>query len=319
MTRRTLASIAGMALIAACSFGYMYRLGISLPIAQDLNTVSMALPDSNGLVVGSPVLLRGIRIGEVSTMHTSAGQVSVEWRFDSDYRVPTASRFRVDNLSALGESFIAVVPPSDSGPYLTDDAVIDPGRIVVPTTIKELSARLTRLLEQIDPARVGAIFRELDIALPEDTRVLGGISRAGELLADMITTQSDAFARLLTAVQPILRDSSWLAPDLVALGQVAPALGHSFTGLWDTFAWTKDFQPIVPANRDGTQPFMAELQKFLDTNATDLRTLGTDLLPAAQAAAASMRTVDVGRVLAEALSATEAGDSVTVHVRTPGK
>ncbi|MBF6472498.1 MlaD family protein [Nocardia gipuzkoensis] len=319
MISRTLASVVGMAAVAAASFTYMYDIGMPVSALQDLDTVSMALPETNGLVAGSPVLMRGISVGSVSKVTSSAGMVEVEWKFDRKYRIPVDSRYRVDNLSALGEPYVAVVPATEGGPYLKDHAVIDAARIVVPTTIKELSARLTKLLEQVDPDRLEKVFHEMDIALPDDVQVLGNLSHAGELLASMITEQSDAFGKFLTAIQPILQDSSWLAPDLVAIGPTIPKTARRFSDLWDLFTYAKYSGPITPANRDGTVPFLAETQRFLDDTATDLDTLGTNLLPAAQAGAAALKTVDVGRMLDNALAATDARDSVTVHVRTPGR
>ncbi|MBF6472644.1 MlaD family protein [Nocardia abscessus] len=319
MINRTVASVLGMALIAGGSFGYMYEIGMPVDALHDLNTVKMSLPDTNGVVVGSPVLLRGVHIGAVSRVVSSADRIEVEWKFDKKHRVPLDSNYRVDNLSALGETYIAVTPVTEEGPHLADHSVIDTGKVVVPTTIKELSARLTRLLEQVDPDQVRAIFHEMDVALPQDAQVLDDLNRAGRLLASMITTQSGAFTKLLTAIQTMLQDSSWIGPDLSGAGPVVPKMGRSFSDLWDLFAFIKNWQPMVAANRDGTVPFVSEVQKFTDENAADLLTLGVTLLPAAQNGAASLKTIDVGRLLDEALAAADSEGSVTVHVPTPGR
>ncbi|WP_433598265.1 MlaD family protein [Nocardia sp. CA-135953] len=319
MINRTVASVVGMALISGGSFAYMHHLGMPMSALQDLDTVSMSLPDTNGVVVGSPVLLRGVHIGDVSKVVSSVGRIQIEWNFDKKYRVPLDSNYRVDNLSALGETYIAVIPSSEAGPYLADHSVIDTDKVIVPTTIKELSARLTRLLEEVDPNRVGEILHEMDVALPEDAQVLGNLNRAGQLLASMITKQSGAFTKLLSVIQPMLQDSSWVPPDLVGAGRHAPQLGRRLSDLWDGFVDAKYSEPIVPANRDGVVPFVQEIQKFTDENATDLHTLGVDLLPAAQAGAASLKTIDTGRLLDEALAAVDSGNSVTLRVKTPGR
>ncbi|MFE9322618.1 MlaD family protein [Nocardia sp. NPDC052278] len=308
-----------MTVIAFGSFAYLFNAGMPIPVHENDYSVTMSVSDTNGLVVGSPVLLRGIPIGSISKVSSSVAAITVEWNFNKKYRIPADSAYRVDNLSALGESYLAVVPAHESGPYLSDHSVVETTKVVVPTTIKELSVRLTRMLEQVDPARIGEIFREMNIALPEDVQVLGNLSHAGELLAIVVTRQSDALSKLLSALQPLLLDSAWMPGDLAQAGQGAPATGLAFSRLYDSFDRNLTFSPLVASVRDGTGPFLAELQKFLDNNAADLHTLGVDLLPAARAGAASLMTVNVGQLLDNALAAADSGDSITLHVRTPGR
>lgn len=319
MIRRTLISVAGMATIAAASFGFLYRAGMPLPGTGDFDTVTMSLPDTNGLVVGSPVLLRGIAIGNISKLTSSADAITVEWRYDKKYRIPIDSGYRVDNLSALGESYIAVLPAREAGPYLTAHADLTTAHVVVPPTIKELSERITHLLEQVDPARISGIFREMNIALPDEGDVLADLSHAGALLADVVTRQAGALTKLFETVQPMLRDSRWLAGDLTGAGELAPMTATALTRLYNGYDWGRTFSPFEDAGNNGAAPMLAELQKFLDTNAADLHTLGVDLLPGAQAGAAALRTADVGKFLDTALAAVDSGHSLTVHVQIPGR
>ncbi|GGL10196.1 MlaD family protein [Nocardia jinanensis] len=316
---RTRISALGMAAIAAGSFLYMDSLGLRTEILEDRRSATMSITDTNGLLVGSKVLLRGVEIGNITDVDTDAQGVRVSWNYESGYEIPVSSRFRVDNLSALGETYLAVLPDTGSEPYLDDGAVIPPDRVKVPTTFKELSERLTQFLEQVEPARIQELFHELDTALPEDVRVLGDLEAAGELLAATITREADNLSTVMDTVQPLLLDSATVPGDLAGTTPELAGFGHGFAELVEGIHFAMVFAPLRDSVKYGAAPFIADgLQVFLDLSAADLNVLGVDLLPAARSASAAMQTVDVGRLLDNAMRATESGDAVTVNVQVPG-
>jgi virulence factor Mce-like protein len=319
MNVRTGISMAGMLAIAIASFIYMNALGLQVKLFENLRTATMGVPDTNGLVVGSRVLLRGVPIGAVTAVVPSAGGVKVDWQYDRSYDIPVDATFRLDNLSALGEAYVAVLPHSDTGPYLEDDAEIAADRVTVPTTVKELSARLTRLLEQAEPEKLQQIFHELDTALPQGTQVLQDLSRAGALLATMLIDNTEDMTGLLNNAQSLLLDSSWLAPGLSDTTTDIARFGTGLGGFLNAAADTSVIAPLPDGIALGTGPFLAELQRFLDKAAPDIHILAVDTLPAVRAGAASIRTIDIGHLLDTALASTATGDSITLRVDLQGK
>ncbi|WP_280343281.1 MlaD family protein [Nocardia neocaledoniensis] len=308
-----------MAAIAVLSFVYMDSLGLQTGAFEDRKTASMSVTDTNGLVTGAKVLLRGVEIGHITGVDTSAKGVQVDWNYEAGYQIPVDSRFRVDNLSALGETYLAVLPAASSGPYLDDGAVIDASHVTVPTTFKELSEKLTRFLEQVEPARVQELFKEINISLPDDVRVLGNLNAAGELLAAAMTRESDNLALLLNTIQPMLLDSATIPSDLARTTPHLAGFGHGFNELVDGIYFAMVFSPLRDAVKYGAKPLIADgLQVFLDKSAADLNILGTDLLPAARAAGAALQTVDISQLFANAMRATESGNAVTINVPLPG-
>ncbi|MET7773185.1 MlaD family protein [Nocardia sp. NPDC005366] len=312
-------SILGMVALATSSLLYLDRLGLDYDALAEVRTANLSIPDTNGLVVGSRVLLRGVEIGHITRVHSSAAGIDVEWNYDRGYRIPADSRFRVDNLSALGETYLAVLPAAAAGPYLADEAVIPADRVVVPTTFKELSERLTTLLEQVEPERIREIFATIDVALPDDPWVLGDLSRAGELLAGTLTQQSANLTTVLSSIQPILRNTGTVPGDLVGATPLLADFGSGFRELLAGIYFAASFGPLKDGIEFGAGPLIDQLQAFLDDTAADLHTLGVDLLPGVQAGTAAMATVNIGRLLDNAIAATASGDAVTVRIRPPDR
>ncbi|KSZ60032.1 mammalian cell entry protein [Rhodococcus pyridinivorans KG-16] len=319
MIRRTVLSVAGMVIIAALSFVYMGHAGLRTGLGEDVYTAEVEVPDTNGLVVGSRVLMRGLEIGEVTDITASAEGVHVSWKYDRNSPIPEDSAIRLDNLSALGEPFLAVWPQSASGQYLPDGAVIGDEKVVVPTTFEELSERLTNLLTQVEPEGVREIFRTLDVALPEDPRVHGNLARSGELMAATFTQNADTFTTILRTLQPLLMDSGTIPDAMRATEPGVAEFGSGFTDLLAGIRFASDRGPLNAGIEFGASPFIGELQKFLDATAADLEIIGVNLLPAVSEAANSIRAMDIGTLLNTALASTESGDALTLNIDVAGR
>ncbi|MFI1465550.1 MlaD family protein [Nocardia carnea] len=314
MLTRTRVSVVAMSALTALSLLYIQRVGLDVDQLRDTRSAELTVPDTNGILVGSRVLLRGVPIGKVTEIEPAAGSVRLGLSYRESDPIPVDSWFRVDNLSALGESYISVLPHTGEGPYLTDGAEIDPARVAVPTTFKELSARLAHLLQQVDPDQVQQIFDTLDVGLPDGVQVIGDLNRAGALLAAEFTQQTDNLVTLLSTLQPLLMKTAGVPGSLAA---TSPQLNGFGTGFQDMLNSVRDAMrrgPLLEGIRDGASPLFGELQKFLDLTAADLNVVGVNLLPAAQAGGAALRTVDLGSLLGRMLAATDPPGAVTVHV-----
>jgi phospholipid/cholesterol/gamma-HCH transport system substrate-binding protein len=205
------------------------------------------------------------------------------------------------------------------GPYLDDAAVISDEMVSVPTPFTELSARLTDLLKQVDPDSIQRISETLDAGLPDDITVIDDLNRAGVLLARQFTEQSDNMVTLMRAIQPLVMDTVGIPEALATTSPQMDAFGYGFQDLLQSIPDAMALGgPLLEGTREGASPFFRELQKFLDANAVDLETIGVNLLPAAQSASASMRTIDTGRLLGNLLSDNNPEGALTVHVPLGG-
>lgn len=328
---RTLLSFIGMAAIGVSAFLYMGQLGLPIGVFDRQKSASMTVNDTNGLVAGSRVLVRGVETGHVTKVVPSAVGVEVTLEYPADRSIPVDSGFKIETLSALGESFVAVTPATADGPYLLDAARIDSARVANPPTFQDLAERVTRLLEQVDVGDVRKILEVFDVALPgpcddaprgscdiDEKEVTSNLSYAGKTLASTISEQSDNLTTLLSSLQPLLVQSGNVPQSLRAAAPVAEGFGTSFSGVQDSlkFAVLKG-GPLGTGVEEGAGPFLTELQRFLDNTAADLHTVGNNLLPGVSSGASSLRSVDAGRLLDLAMSAV-GDDAVRIHVDLPG-
>ncbi|MGW8815899.1 MlaD family protein [Gordonia terrae] len=314
MITKTRVSVVAMLAIAGLSIAYLFNVGLhaTSPSARE---ATITVPDTNGLLVGSRVLLRGIQIGHVVSISQSPKGAEITWNYAESENIPVASNFRVDNLSALGEAYVAVMPTTASGPYLEDDVHIDNESVTTAATFKDLSEQVTEVLGQTDPDKVQRVFAELDTGLPDGVAVIEDLNKAGRLLAAEFTGQADSLTTLLATMQPLLMKMGPVPAQLRATTPALADFGESFAELQAGVRFTIQVSgPMYTGITEGASPMVAALQKFLDDSGADLEVIGDNLLPGAKAGAAALRTVDLGKVLDNLINATDSG---AVEVRIP--
>ncbi|EUA51173.1 mce related family protein [Mycobacterium xenopi 3993] len=150
MRTKDVISFAAFAAIIVFVLGYFATLGIRVKPPSERTNLSMEVADINGLVVGSNVLLRGVPIGKVTKIGTAIQAATVDFYVEGRYRIPVDSQIRLENLSALGESYISLTPHTAGGPMLHDgqhiaaQAVTAPRRSPSwPRALSEFSISLT--------------------------------------------------------------------------------------------------------------------------------------------------------------------------------
>jgi len=317
MNPRNLLAVVAMILVAVVSVAYMIVIG--LPVASDIGVrrASFTVPQSNGLVVGSKVLYRGVEIGRVTAVDTSPAGVRVDWNYDDQYRVPAGSTLRVDNLSALGETYINVVPTDAGGSALANGAEVAAEQVDVPTTVDELSARVVEVLEQVSPDQVATITEAMNTGLLTDRSLLTNLHMASGLLERTIVATRAPLETLLDKFQGLLVQGSQVSGSLAAAGPELTRFGSEFEIFLD---WCVKF--IVADNlpyelSEGAGVFLQHALDALDEAAPDLKILGDAGLPAVGDATARLRSVDLSQLLRTAMAT--AGDGTGLVIDVGGK
>lgn len=316
MNIRNVAAIVAMILVAVLSVVYMTAIG--LPVGRDIGvrTASLTVQQTSGLVPGSKVLYRGVEIGWVTGVDPSLAGVTVSWKYRDEYRIPADATFRVDNLSALGETYLSVVPTDGSiiGDVLADGATLSPGQVEVPTTVDELSARVVGLLAQVHSADIDVIVEAMNTGLIGDRSVLANLGKGAALLERTIVSTRAPLEVLLDKFPELLVNGSQVSGALASSREGLTAFGDEFKKFLD---WCVTF--IVEDNlptelTDGAGPFLEQALAALNRAAPDIKVLGDAGLPAVEQATGRLKHVDLSQLLTTALATAGSGDGVVIRV-----
>ncbi|MUL57233.1 MCE family protein [Mycobacterium sp. CBMA293] len=303
------------ATMVAIAIWYIGSLGVRVGPPDNRANVSMKVADINGLVVDSNVLLRGVPVGKVTGINSAGGAATIDFYIDGRYHVPVDSEVRLENLSALGESYIGLLPQSQNGPMMHDGLRIVGERVIQPSSISELATSVVRVLNQADAGALERVVQEVDTALPNPVSVLPNLSHASNVLRSVVADMNGRGRVLLDNFQTLLQNAGWVGPLLADLAPQIQALGAN-GGL--TFSAFQTIQAqggphiFLQFNR-----FLDRLQKLLDDNGGDLNTVGTAMLPHLKGLGGSLMNFDTGQILSNILATIPPDGTVTLHVAVP--
>ena len=102
-----------------------FLLSFLVACGRDDRTVLAVLPNAHGLETGSPVTLRGFRIGHVTKLTLTDSGVLVELRIErEDAPIHATDRVGVGDMGFLGEAVVTIVPTRETAPAIGKAAVL---------------------------------------------------------------------------------------------------------------------------------------------------------------------------------------------------
>lgn len=312
MKVRDVVSFAVLAAIIIFVLADFATLGIRVKPPPQRTNLSMEIPDINGIVPGSNVLLRGVPVGKVSNVSTALHAATIDFYVERRYKIPVDSQIRIENLSALGETYIGLIPRSAGGPMLHDGQHIDAKAVTQPPSISELAASVVRVLNQLDPKAMERIISEGNIALPDPAAVLPNISRAITRLRNTLADFHGKGRAVLDNVQTLLDHSEYAAPAFVGLTPRIKEIGvylQDFSKHFSIFGHRDE-----PANLFAFNNLIKRVQDFLDNSADNLKLLGEAFLPKLNMIGAALMNFDTSQILGNILDAVPPDGTITLRV-----
>jgi virulence factor Mce-like protein len=316
MRFRYLVSFAAFTVIVGYSVYYIAGLGVRVGPPDDRVNVTMQVPDINGLVVDSNVLLRGVQVGKVTGIQTSLAGATVHFYVDKRSPIPVDSEVRLENLSALGESYIGLMPRTSTGPLMHDGQQVATEDVRQPASISELASSLERVLDQMDPVPLHRLVGELDRALPDKDVVLPNLARASVLLRNAVTGMDGRGSQTLRNLQTLLQNAGFVGPKLSEIVPALYALGPEIFGLFRA-AGSLVTETGSPEGMRNVGRLLARVQRFLDDRAPDLKVFAEAFTPNIKAIAAAAMNLDTGQILSNMLAAIPEDGTITLRVKTP--
>ncbi|WP_273735218.1 MlaD family protein [Mycolicibacterium septicum] len=317
MRLRYAATFVAFGLMIAVALAYIGSLGVRVGAPSNRTNISMEVADVNSLVVDSNVLLRGVPVGKVTNIKSALSGATVDFYIDGHYAVPLDSEVRLENLSALGESYIGLVPQSRGGPMFQDGQRVATERVIAPASISQLTTSVVRVLNQADPDALKRIVGEVDTALPDVNAVLPNLSRTSTLLRNVTADMNGRGRDLLDNFQTLLQNAGWVGPLLSDVAPMLPPVGRDTGKIFSATSVFLVYQAnvLVP----NLNKLLDRIQKFLDSNGGDLKVLGTEMLPHLKGIAGSLMNFDTGQILSNILATMPEDGAVTLHVTIPPK
>jgi phospholipid/cholesterol/gamma-HCH transport system substrate-binding protein len=275
----TLVILLIMTLVGAA---YMSLGVLDVGPTKKVTRVTLLLDSSGGLLPTSQVTMRGIKVGKVAGIQTTARGLAVSLDLDGDYSVPIASPVRVENLSGAGEQYIDFRPELISPPYLSDGSVIPADRVAPTVTVSQLLARADALISALNPEDVRTIVSNVSTAFTDNDATLESLATASGLFAKMVQENRELLATLFSNVSTLTTGLGDVNTGAVfsETGKMLPSVVPQFIRLIGEFNALSHTGQDIFGTDQAVGDLVGKLGVYVDTLAVPLSTFATVLQPA---------------------------------------
>lgn len=265
--------------LSVITFGIMAATGA---LRADYKVSGLFSSAGQGLLPGSDVKMRGVNIGEVSSIELEGGRARITLSIDGGEDIPRGSSATIRAKTLFGEKFVDIEAPAGERHH----AYLEPGDEIEDTVgafeLQQVLNEAFPIIDEIDPAELAVVLS----TLAEGGRSLGPeINRQIDRFADILDVNArhdddtDQFLRDFAALSETLADG---ADDLVAgatdLNLVLPDLNASEDELAvlleQTSRLAADVADILDANRSFIETNIVEGGKALQVLADNHEEIG---------------------------------------------
>ena len=205
--RRVKIQLAIFTVIAVVALAVMSLHFVKLPamlFGVGRYTVKMELPETGGLYSTGNVTYRGAEVGQVQSVRLTDTGVEAVLSLKSGIHIPSDLKAEVHSQSAIGESYVELLPRTGSSPPLRDGDVIPLADTSVPPDINALLSAANTALGAIPHDNLKTVIDESYTAVgglgPELSRLIMGSSN----LAIDARKNLDPLVALIDQAQPVL-------------------------------------------------------------------------------------------------------------------
>src|ERR1700739_2666583 len=224
-------------------------------------TVKMELPQSGGLYQTGNVTYRGTEVGRVQSVHLTNGGVEAVLSLKSSIHIPRDLKAEVHSQSAVGESYVELLPRNGTSPPLKDGDVIPLTDTSVPPDINALLSAANTALQAIPHDNLKTVIDESYTAVgglgPELSRIVKG----GSNLSIDARKNLDPLIALIDNWQPVANSqiqtsnaiAAWASNLATVTSElqthneaVATLIDKGGSGLAETRQLLERLQPTLP-------------------------------------------------------------------------
>jgi phospholipid/cholesterol/gamma-HCH transport system substrate-binding protein len=167
--------------------------------------ISAEFVNGGGLYKNANVTYRGVTVGRVEDVSLATDGVVARMRLSSDVKIPENVTATVKSVSAVGEQYVDLVPPSNpSKALLAGGARIGKDRTAIPQDIADLLRKADQLVSTVSNTRLQDLLRETFKAFAGSGPELARLLASARLLVDEANASWPETSRLIDQAGPFL-------------------------------------------------------------------------------------------------------------------
>ncbi|ORV92303.1 mammalian cell entry protein [Mycobacterium interjectum] len=277
--RATLAILAVMTLAGAA---YMSIGVLDISPTKQVTRLTLMLDTSGGLMPTSEVTMRGIKVGRVTGIETTASGLAVSIDLDRAHPVPADSAISVENLSAAGEQYIDFKPRLIAPPYFSDGTVIPAARVAPMVTGADLLTKANALMSALNLDQVHTIIDNVSAAFADNDDSIDSLATTAGLTAKVIHDDKQLLATLFSNFATMTTNLGDIdAGEVISeTGKLLPRSVPAFLRMIHEIETLSHTGVGVVGPDDPAGVLVAKLSQWLDMLAGPLSTFTTVLEPA---------------------------------------
>lgn len=275
----TLIVLAVMTLLGAI---YMAVGVLDMSPTKQVTRLTLLLNTSGGLMPTSDVTMRGIKVGRVTGIETTATGLAVSIDLDRAHPVPADSPISVENLSAAGEQYIDFKPKLIAPPYFADGAVIPADRVASMVTGSELLTKGNALMSALNVDQMRIIISNASAAFADNDKTIDSLATTAGLTAKVIHDDKQLLATLFSNISTFTTNLGDInAGEVISeTGKLLPRSVPAFLRLIREIEVLSHTGVGVVGPDDPVGILVTKLGQYIDMLAGPLSTFTTVLQPA---------------------------------------
>jgi phospholipid/cholesterol/gamma-HCH transport system substrate-binding protein len=208
------------AVITALTLSVMAIFYLRLPATFGIGTygVSADFVAGGGLYKNANVTYRGVAVGRVESVGLNPTGVTAEMRLNSGTPIPSNVTATVKSVSAVGEQYIDLVPPSTpTSTKLRNGSRIDRQNTRIGQDVADLLKRAETLVNSLGDTRLRELLHETFIAANGSGPELARLFESARLLVDEANANYPQVSQLIDQAGPFLQAQIRAGADIKSL------------------------------------------------------------------------------------------------------
>lgn len=277
--RTTLVILGLLTLLGAA---YMSVGVLDMSPTRQVTRLTLMLNTSGGLMPTSEVTMRGIKVGRVTGIQTTASGLAVSMDLDRAHPVPADSAVSVENLSAAGEQYIEFKPKLIAPPYFSDGSVIPADRVAPMVTGSDLLTKANALMSALNIDQVRTIINNAAAAFADNDDTVDSLATTAGLTAKLIHDDNQLLATLFNNVSTFTTNLGDInAGEVISeTGKLLPRSVPAFLRMIHEIETLSHTGVGVVGPDDPAGVLVTKLGQWIDMLAGPLSTFTTVLQPA---------------------------------------